>query len=293
MSDVFTLEVPYPINPMTSALNSIWSLAHKVYGRTELTVTGKLLSATSDPLERARIKMLFDFIFLYALLLLPLIFLTMYAQDYVNLVIQASFISIFFLCAGMMMAGICTSITGTLAAVNTLLMPMVSSYANDLDVSLMYAVPWMMACLLGYFVVGFRTAIALGITLVLYLGLLAVIKLHHVPVFLAPAYSAPVKYLAIPFIMAGYLLICLRVWGQYYRNLARLEEQYTRERQQEFSALVTQNLTKQFLLVKGLSRSGKNEYLEGNMELLDECFSEIEKQCDTAIHYLDGNNAQG
>lgn len=277
---------------MIPVLKGIRNLANDLYGNTELTVTGTLLSRTPDPLERARIKMLFDFIFFYCLLLVPVIMLLMYGQDYTNLAIHTGFLAIFLLCAGMMMAGNGTAVVGVVAALNTLVMPMFSSFTNDLDVSLLYAIPWMMACLLGYFVAGMRTAVALGVILFLYLGLVAFIKIRHIPVFLATSYSAPDKYMATPFIMAGYLLVCLRVWGHYYRNLARQEQLHTLEKQQQHSALVAQNLTKQFLLVKGLSRSGKSEYKDGNIELLDACFSEIEKQCDTAINFLDGSKPE-
>lgn len=291
MSDDITLLVLTPAT-MIPVLKSIRKLANDLYGNTDLTVTGTLLSKTPDPLERARIKMLFDFIFFYSLLLTPVIFILMYGQDYTNLVIHTVFLATFVLCAFMMMMGVGTAVTGTLAALNTLVMPMLSSFTNDLDVSLLYAIPWMMACLLGYFVSGMRTAVALGVILFLYLGLVAFIKIRHIPVFLATSYSAPDKYVATPFIMAAYLLVCLRVWGHYYRNLARQEKLHTIEKQQQYSALVAQNLTKQFLLLKGLSRSGKTEYREGNTELLDACFSEIEKQCDTAINFLDGSKTE-
>jgi hypothetical protein len=84
------------------------------------------------------------------------------------------------------------------------------------------------------------------------------------------------------------MVVCLRVWGVYYLNITRLEQKTRLEQQQQFTAMINQKLTKQFLLVKGLSRSGKTENMEGNTEMLDACFSEIEKQCDTAIQYLDG-----
>lgn len=151
--------------------------------------------------------------------------------------------------------------------------------------------PWMMACMLGYFAVNLRTALSLGLLLFLYLGLVAYMKIHHLPVFLPPTYSALDKYLVTPFLMAGYLVVFLRVWGVYYRNITRLEQQQTLQKQQQFSALINQNLTKQFLLLKGLSRSGKNEFMEGNLEMMDACFSEIEKQCDSAINFLDNTGA--
>lgn len=258
-----------------------------IYRSTEKAVTGKLILKSPDAFEHARIKMLFDFLFFYSLTLAPMLLILLYLQDYVNLAIAGGFAGVFVLCAFLMSLGVSTAVTGTLAALNTLLIPMLSSFTNDLDVSPIYAMPWMMACMLGYFAVNLRTALTMGIFLFLYLGLVAYIKINHLPVFLPPTYSALDKYMATPFLMVAYLIIFLRVWGVYYLNITRLEQKLTLEKQQQFSALINQNLTKQFLLVKGLSRSGKNEYLEGNLELLDACFSEIEKQCDSAIHFLD------
>ncbi len=45
-------------------------------------------------------------------------------------------ISIFVLCAAMMASGVNLAIAGTVAALNTLVIPMLSSFANDLDVIL-------------------------------------------------------------------------------------------------------------------------------------------------------------
>lgn len=246
------------------------------------------MASAANPMEQARIKMLFDFIFFYCLLLTPIFFTLIYVQDYTNLIVNGSFLGIFALCLILMKMGVSVPVAGTMAALNTLLIPMLSSFVNDLDVSPLYAIPWLMACLLGYFVVNLRTALALGTVLFLYLALVAFMKIQNIPVLLPPTYSVMDKYIVTPFFMTAYLILCLRVWGVYYRNIARLEQQRNIEEQQQFSALINQNLTKQFLLVKGLSRSGKSEYLEGNIELLDACFTEIEKQCDTAIHYLDG-----
>lgn len=260
-----------------------------IYRSTERAVTGKLIRKTSGPFDQARIKMLFDFLFSYCILLVPFFFVLMLRQDYTNLIIIGCYIAVFVSCALLMTYGASIAVTGTIAALNTLLVPMFSSFMNDLDLSPLYAIPWLMACLLGYFVVNLRTALTLGSMLFCYLAVVAFLKTRNIPIALPATYSALDKYLATPFLMAGYLIICLRVWGVYYRNISRLEQQRALEKQKQFSALINQNLTKQFLLVKGLSRSGKSEFLEGNTELLDACFSEIEKQCDTAIHYLDGS----
>jgi hypothetical protein len=65
-----------------------------------------------------------------------------------------------------------------------------------------------------------------------------------------------------------------------------MEQRLNLQKQKQHAALIRQNLTKQFILVKGLSRSGKTKYLEGNLELLEACLTEIEKQCETAIDLL-------
>lgn len=232
--------------------------------------------------------MLFDYLFFYSLVLTPIVLAVIYQRDWTNTLVTVSFVSIFVLCAALMAAGVNLAITGTIASLNTLVIPMVSSFANDLDVSPIYAIPWMMACLLGYFVINLRAALGLSTVLLAYLGLVAVIKVNNIPVLLPSTYSAMDKYLVTPFLMAGYMIVCLRVWGVYYLNITKMEQKARLEQQQQFTAMINQKLTKQFLLVKGLSRSGKTENLEGNTEMLDACFSEIEKQCDTAIQYLGG-----
>ncbi|WP_119079323.1 hypothetical protein [Chitinophaga alhagiae] len=269
------------------------NLSIYLYKHTEEAVTAKLIRRHPCAFEQARIKMLFDFLFFYSLTLLPVLISLLYVHDYLNLAITGVFAGVFICCAFLMSLGAGIAVTGTIAALNTLLVPMVSSFTNDLDVSPIYAMPWMMACMLGYFAVNLRTALTLGVLLFLYLGLVAYMKIYNLPVFLPPTYSALDKYLVTPFLMAGYLIVFLRVWGVYYRNITRLEQQQTLQKQQQFSALINQNLTKQFLLLKGLSRSGKNEFMEGNLEMMDACFSEIEKQCDSAINLLDNPGAAG
>lgn len=282
-----SLKLFTPLSMLTT-IRSLRVLANKLYGNAERTVTAKLIQHTGNAIEQARIKMLFDFIFFYCILISPIFFTVLYVQDYTNLMVNGTFYAIFALCLFLMKKGVTVQVVGTIAALNTMIIPMLSSFANDLDVSPLYAIPWLMSCLLGYFVVNLRTALALGVVLFLYLVLVAFMKIQNIPVLLPATYSMMDKYLVTPFFMMVYLVLCLRVWGVYYRNITRLEHQRAMEEQQQFSALINQNLTKQFLLVKGLSRSGKSEYMEGNIELLDACFTEIEKQCDTAIHYLDG-----
>lgn len=279
-----------PIMPAT--VSSIRRLSNTLYGQAETWVTGRLIRNTACPYEHARIKMLFDYLFFYSLVLTPILLAVAYQRDWANVLLTFSFVSIFVLCAALMASGVNVAIAGTVAALNTLLIPMLSSFANDLDVSPIYAIPWMMACLLGYFVVNLRAALGLSAILLAYLCLVAVMKINNIAVLLPSTYSALDKYLATPFLMAGYMIVCLRVWGVYYLNITRMEQKARLEQQQRFTAFINQQLTKQFLLVKGLSRSGKTENLEGNTEMLDACFSEIEKQCDSAIEFLGGGEPE-
>src|SRR5688572_3817619 len=229
---------------MSATVSSIRRLSNTLYTITETWVTGRLIRDTTCPFEQARIKMLFDYLYFYSLILTPILLAVIYQQDWVNTLVTVSFISIFVLCAALMASGVSLAITGTVAALNTLVIPMLSSFANDLDLSPIYAIPWMMACLLGYFVVNLRATLGLGVILLTYLGLVAFIKVNHIAVLLPATYSAMDKYLATPFLMAGYMIVCLRVWGVYYLNITRLEQKARLEQQQQFTALINQQLTK-------------------------------------------------
>ncbi len=187
---------------MPATVSSIRRLSDTLYGQAETWVTGKLIRNTACPYDQARIKMLFDYLFFYSLVLTPILLAVAYQRDWTNVLVTASFISIFVLCAALMASGVNLAIAGTVAALNTLLIPMFSSFANDMDVSPIYAIPWMMACLLGYFVVNLRAALGLSAILVAYLCLVAAIKINNIPVLLPSTYSAMDKYLATPFLMA-------------------------------------------------------------------------------------------
>ncbi|WP_109698828.1 hypothetical protein [Chitinophaga deserti] len=273
---------------MSANNSSISTLSSAIYNAVSEMVTGKLIRKSACAWEQARIRMVFDYIFTYTLLLIPIIAALIFLHDLPNLVITTAFAMIFVCCGILMSTGIPHPHIGILAALNTLLTPMACSFLNDMDISPIYAIPWLMACMLGYFAVSLRTSLSLMALLLLYLGIAAWMKLDQIRVNLPPTYSVKDRYLATPFLMLVYLVIILRVWGVYFRNIFRLEREQTLQKQQEFSSLINQNLIKQFLLVKGLSRSGKDDFLEGNTDLVDARFSEIEKQCDSAIHYLDG-----
>lgn len=274
---------------MSANNSSISTLSSAIYNTVCGMVTGKLIRKSACVWEQARIRMIFDYIFFYSLLLLPIMVALIFLHDVPNLIITASFAVAFLFCGAIMSTGAPYTLAGAMASLSTLLIPMACSFLNDMDISPMYAIPWLMACMLAYFVLSLRASLTMMSILFLYLGLVAWLKLDDFRVGFPPTYTPRDRYIATPFLMMGYLLIILRVWGVYFRNIFRLEREQTLQKQQEFSALVNQNLIKQFLLVKGLSRSGKSDFLDGNTDLIDARFSEIEKQCDSAIHYLDGH----
>lgn len=274
---------------MSANNSSISTLSSAIYNAVCGMVTGKLIRKSSCAYEQARIRMVFEYIFSYSLMLAPIIASLIFLHDIPNLMITAALALAFVTCGGLMASGAPHTLAGAMAALSTLLIPMACSFINDMDISPIYAIPWLMACMLSYFAVNRSTSLSLTALLFLYLGLVAWMKLDNIHISIPPTYSPMDRYVATPFLMLGYLAIILRVWGVYFRNIFRLEREQTLQRQQEFSALVNQNLIKQFLLVKGLSRSGKSDFREGNTDLIDARFSEIEKQCDSAIHFLDGH----
>lgn len=273
---------------MSGNNSSISTLSSAIYNAVCGMVTGKLIRKSACPYEQARIRMVFDYIFFYTLMLVPISVALAFLQDIPNLIITASFAFSFVFCGAIMMTGAPLALPGSMAALFTLLIPMACSFMNDMDISPIYAIPWLMACMLGYFAVSLRASLSLMGLLFLYLGLVAWVKLDHIHISFPPTYSTMDRYVATPFLMLGYFMIVLRVWGVYFRNIFQLQRQQALQQQQEFSALVNQNLIKQFMLVKGLSRSGKSDFLDGNTDLVDARFTEIEKQCDSALHYLDG-----
>jgi hypothetical protein len=167
---------------------------------------------------------------------------------------------------------------------------MVSSFFNNQDLSPKYTLIWIMSILLCYITANLLMAVAWSAVLCGYMIAIAYIRLNNVHVYVSPGYSSVFQYLANPVIVGMYLLFLIRALGQYYRNIISMEQWRTEERQKQHLSLINQNLTKQFLLVKGFSRSGKSAFVKGELDLLEACFTEIEKQCGSAIDYL--NNSQ-
>jgi hypothetical protein len=102
-----------------------------------------------------------------------------------------------------------------------------------------------------------------------------------------PGFTPEQNLIFTPVLAAFYIMFLIRVLGAHYRNIFITENERTLQKQKQHSSLLSQHLTKQFIILKGLSRSGKSKYLDGNKELLEACLVEIEKQCETAISYLD------
>ncbi|GAA3927140.1 hypothetical protein GCM10022209_20820 [Chitinophaga oryziterrae] len=116
-----------------------------------------------------------------------------------------------------------------------------------------------------------------------YLYLAAWLNIHHI----IPVHVVETGAFTVPLMSGLFILFLIRVLGAHYRNIFIYEEKLTLQKQKQHSSLLNQHLTKQFIILKGLSRSGKSKYLDGNKELLEACLGEIEKQCESAIDYLD------
>lgn len=264
-----------------------WGLAGKLYVTAEKAVIGASLRKNPDSRDHYNIKLIFDYLAFHILLILPELFFILYYQNTPQLLLIPFFIAISLLGMWMLKRRVSAKATGTLAALNVLVFGMLSSFLNNQDISLSYAMLWILAILFCYLTTNLATTLILGSLLCGYLGLVAYIKEHDLVLFAAPGYSADNAYSVAPIFTALFILfIVIRVLGRHYNNIVIVEQRRTVQRQKQHSALIRQNLTKQFMLVKGLSRSGKTKYLEGNLELLEACLTEIEKQCETAIDLL-------
>jgi hypothetical protein len=264
-----------------------WALAGKLYVTAEKAVIGVALKKSFDSREHYNIKLIFDYLFFHILLILPVLFFTLYYQNTTQLLLYPFFLAISLLGMWMLRRRVPTRVTGTLAALNVLVFGMLSSFLNNQDISLSYAMLWILSILFCYLTTNLATTLILSSLLCGYLGLVAYIKQHGEILLAPPGYSADNAYPAAPVFTALFILfIVIRVLGRHYNNIMIVEQRRTVQRQKQHSALIRQHLTKQFMLVKGLSRSGKTKYLEGNLELLEACLTEIEKQCETAIDLL-------
>lgn len=266
--------------------HNLSKLGKQVYFASEKRVIGRILPLAANSYEQAKIKLLFDYLFFALLISVPIICLLIVQQDYIGLLSNSLFCGVYVVCLLLIRNGRTTEHVGMLAAYTTMLFAIVSSILNEWDLGPMFSVSWLLGILLGYVTVNLRTAIMLVGILFIYLCIAAYVKITGIEVYTKPGYSIMNTYIATPLLTIMFIFLLLRVWGLHYRNVILLAREESKENQKQFSARINQNLIKQFILVKGLSRSGKSKYLDGSIELM-ECLSEIERQCDTAINYLD------
>ncbi len=120
---------------MSGNNSSISTLSSAIYNAVCGMVTGKLIRKSVCAWEQARIRMVFDYIFFYSLMLLPIIAALVFLHDIPNLIITSSFAAAFIFCGAVMSTGAPHSLVGALAALFTLLIPMACSFMNDMDIS--------------------------------------------------------------------------------------------------------------------------------------------------------------
>ncbi|RFS20565.1 hypothetical protein DVR12_18560 [Chitinophaga silvatica] len=271
---------------MPKLFHKCWSVIKNIYLNAEKMVIGNVIQRTDNLYEQAKIKLLFDYAFFYIIILSCLQIVNIIAQNLVNLIVIPFMISM--LIAGLMLIhkGVASNKVGSFISLATLITPMFSSLFNEQDLSPKYTMIWVMSILLCYITVNLRTALIWSGILCAYLGVVAYLKVNQLQIFVSPGYSPGFQYLANPIVAGMYLLFLIRALGQYYRNVIRMQHWNMMEQQKQQLTLVNQHLTKQFILVKGFSKSGRTAFSNGELELLDTCFSEIEKQCKTAIDYL-------
>lgn len=263
-----------------------WLFIKSIYLNTEKAVIGRVILHTENTYEQAKIKLIFDYAFFYIILLITFLFINMLSQNTVNMLLIPLMMSMLVLCLFLLRKGVSAKSIGLITSFTTLSIPILSSFLNNQDLSPKYTLIWMMSILLCYITVNLLTTLIWSMTLCGYLVAIAYIKLNNIGVYVSPGYSSAFQYLANPLIVGMYLLFLIRALGQYYRNIISMEQKRTAEKQQQHLSLINQHLTKQFLLVKGFSRSGKSAFVKGELELIEACFTEIEKQCGTAIDFL-------
>ncbi|NLR62141.1 hypothetical protein HGH93_28880 [Chitinophaga polysaccharea] len=263
-----------------------WLFIKNIYLNAEKAVIGHVILHTPNTYEQAKIKLIFDYAFFYAVLLMSLLFINMLSMNRVNMILIPVMIGILIGCLMLLRKGVAAKKVGLLTSMTTLIIPIISSFLNNQDLSPKYTLIWIMSILLCYITANLAATLLWSLILCTYLVTIAYVKLNNIAVYVSPGYSPVFQYLANPLIVGMYLLFLIRALGQYYRNIISLEQKRTAEKQQQHLSLINQHLTKQFLLVKGFSRSGKSAFLKGETEFLEACFTEIEKQCGTAIDFL-------
>ncbi|SFE87423.1 hypothetical protein SAMN05518672_111123 [Chitinophaga sp. CF118] len=272
---------------MPQLFNRIRSLTVKVYSATENVVIGNALRSITDNREHCNYKLIFDYLFFHILLLIPKALIGLYNQNTTDLLLMPVFLVLLLLGMLLLKKGVPYKTVSTFAVLSTMLVPMASSFLNNQDTSPRYTMIWLLSILFCYITTNLATTLLMGALLCGYLGLAVWVNVNQLAVFATPNYSAEQNIISMPILAGLYILFLIRVLGAHYRNIFIFEEALSLQKQKQHSSLLNQHLTKQFIILKGLSRSGKSKYLDGNRELLEACLGEIEKQCESAIDYLD------
>jgi hypothetical protein len=275
---------------MPQLIKRIYILAVKIYHNTEEAVIGNALHITTDSRERCNARLLFDYLFFHLLLLIPQSLIGLYTQNTTELLLIGSFLFSLGTCLVLVKKGVPVKTVSIIAAFSTFLIPTACSFLNNQDLSLRYSMIWILNILFCYIATNITATLALGGLLCSYLSLVAWMKVNNITTYIIPGFTSEQSLLFTPVLAGFYIIFLIRVLGGHYRNIFTSEHERTLQKQKQHSSLLSQHLTKQFIILKGLSRSGKSKYLDGNKELLEACLIEIEKQCESAISYLDNNH---
>jgi hypothetical protein len=272
---------------MPHLFNRIRSLTVKVYTAAENAVIGNALHSTADSREHCNYKLIFDYLFFHILLLIPESLISLYNQNTTDLILLPVFLTC--LLSGMLLLkkGVHYKFISVLATLTTILLPVISSFFNTQETSSPYIMMWLLSILFCFITTNLVTTLVMGALVSGYLFIAAWMHVHHITVFATQGHVPEESIFTAPLMSALFILFLVRVLGAHYRNIFIFEEKLTLQKQKQHSSLLNQHLTKQFIILKGLSRSGKSKYLDGNKELLEACLGEIEKQCESAIDYLD------
>jgi hypothetical protein len=275
---------------MPQLIKKIYTLAVKIYLNTEEAVIGNALHISTDSRERCNARLLFDYLFFHLLLLIPQSLIGLYTHNTTELLLIGAFLFSLGGCLILVKKGVPIKTVSIIAAFVTFLIPAACSFLNNQDLSLRYSMIWVLSILFCYIATNIAATLALGGLLCSYLSLVAWIKVNNIATYVMPGFTSEQSLIFTPVLAGFYIIFLIRVLGGHYRNIFISEHERTLQKQKQHSSLLSQHLTKQFIILKGLSRSGKSKYLDGNKELLEACLIEIEKQCESAINYLDNNH---
>lgn len=262
--------------------------ATRAYDAALKAVLGGAMQKKADTYEQSKTKLLFDFIFFYLLLQLPALFFFLYQQNYPGFVLAALPYPVLAATLIFLRKGSSTCCIGAAVASTTLISAIATSFCDNIDITTHYGFMWLAAIMLSFITASRTTTAVLVTILCIYLGACSYIKIYHVTVYVFPAYTYVFRHVANPIFTALAILFLLGLLASYYHSIVHLERKKNLDRQRQHSSLLQQNLTRQFLLLKGLSRSGMAA--DANKELTDACFLEIEKQCETALEILNSGD---